>query len=370
MNQVPERWSMLRTVCAVHAVSGREDRMIRFLRNEVQNTLADVEVDRLGNVTGVIKGTDAGAPVMLLQAHMDELGLIIRDITDDGFLLFERIGGVPEKSLLGQKIEILTDDDQIVPGIVGPKSHHVTTPAEKFVVPHVHDMFIDVGLPSREAVEAKGIRVGDPAAYQPNFQMFGEDLICSKSLDNRVSIFVLLEVMKQLAESPPSSTIAFAFTVLEEFSIRGSLPAVSRLQPDAVVSLDITIATDTPAEERLHPVQLGHGPAIKMMDFHGRGTLGGLISSPPLRRFLEHVAREKSITLQREVIIGVITDPAFQLYLGDHGNSIAAISIPQRYTHSSISVCHAHDIEQTIELVTSAAKAFDGHVDLGRGNIK
>lgn len=360
-------WQLLEQLCAVHAVSGREDRLIRFLREYLDDKLDDLHVDRLGNVTGSIAGSQDPETRLLLQAHMDELGLIVRDITDDGFLLFERVGGVPEKSLLGQKMQVLTEDDQLVVGIVGPKSHHVTTKSEKFVVPDVHSMFVDVGLTSRQAVEDAGIHVGDPIAYQPNYFEFGDGLICSKALDNRVSVFILLQVIEQLLRDPPKSTVAFAFTVLEEFSIRGSLPAVQRVRPDAILSLDITIATDTPIETRLHPVQLGHGPAIKMMDFHGRGTLGGLFTSPPLRRFLLEQASALDIEMQREVIIGVITDPAFQLYLGQNGQSIAGLSIPQRYTHASVSVCHQDDIREATAITVAFAKEFDSNVNLERG---
>ena len=155
--------------------------------------------------------------------------------------------------------------------------------------------------------------------------------------------------------------------MLEEFSIRGSLPTVTYAQPDAIISLDITVAPDTPVDQPLHPVKLGGGPAIKMMDFHGRGTLGGMFSNPKLRRFIESRAKEGGIPLQREVIVGVITDPAFQLYLGEKGNIIAGISIPQRYTHASISACHEKDISQTIELLESTARGFSPDLDLSRG---
>jgi putative aminopeptidase FrvX len=109
------------------------------------------------------------------------------------------------------------------------------------------------------------------------------------------------------------------------------------------------------------------GPAIKLMDFHGRGTLGGLFSSPKLRRFIEAAAQREGIPLQREVIIGVITDPAFQLYLDDKGYVIAALSIPHRYSHASIQMCHEYDITQTLALVKAAGYAFAPDVDLSRG---
>lgn len=360
-------WALLENLCAIHAVSGREDAMTAFVRDTILPLVDEVSVDNLGNVVGILKGSQHPDCRLMLQAHMDELGLIVRNITDDGFLQIERVGGIPEKSLLGQRMDVLTDDGQLVPGYVGAKSHHITSPDEKYRVPHVHDMFIDIGLSSREEVEQTGIQVGDPITYHPNYHRFGDGMICSKALDNRVGVFVLLETLNSLAKQRPPCTIVFAFTVLEEFSIRGSLPTVTATKPHAIISLDITIATDTPIDKPLHPVAMRKGPAIKMMDFHGRGTLGGLFSSPKLRRFIEKTAREEDLPLQREVIVGVITDPAFQLYLDDKGYVIAALSVPHRYSHASIQMCHEVDIVQTVQLVEAVARSFTPELDLSRG---
>lgn len=360
-------WKLLEELCSIHAVSGREDLMIKYLRALVEPMVDSVAVDHLGNIVATIEGSANPEYKLMLQAHMDELGLIVRNITDDGFLLIERVGGMPEKSLLGQRMDVLTDQEEYVPAYVGTKSHHITQPEEKYELPRVHDMFLDVGLKSREEVVKAGIQVGDPVAYHPNYHRYGDGMICAKALDNRVGVFVLLELLKRLQKNRPASSVAFSFTVLEEFSIRGSLPTVTRTRPDAIISLDITVATDTPSDPPLHPVKMRQGPAIKMMDFHGRGTLGGLFSSPKLRRFIETKAKEAGIPLQREVIVGVITDPAFQLYLGEQGNVIAGLSIPQRYTHSSVSVCHERDIEQTIGLIDIVAREFSPELDLSRG---
>jgi len=360
-------WGLLKELCSLHAVSGREDLIIQYLRNYLHPLVDDLSVDNLGNIVVELEGSQHPETRLMLQAHVDELGLIVRNITEEGFLLIERVGGLPEKSLLGQRMDILTDQGKQIPAYVGTKSHHITEREEKFVVPEVHDMFLDVGLSSREEVQDAGIQVGDPVTYHPNYHRYGDGAICSKALDNRVGVFVLLELIKRFQEQHPPVTLVFAFTVLEEFSIRGSLPAVTFGKPDAIISVDITVATDTPVDPPLHPVALRKGPAIKMMDFHGRGTLGGMFSSPKLRHFIENRAEENSIPLQREVIVGVITDPAFQLYLGEKGHVIAGLSIPQRYTHASISMCHEEDIHQTIDLLEAVVSSFSPDLDLSRG---
>jgi putative aminopeptidase FrvX len=360
-------WDLLEQLCAIHAVSGREDEMTAFVRETIRPLVDEVSVDNLGNVVGIMKGAQYPDYRLMLQAHMDELGLIVRNITDEGFLQIERVGGIPEKTLLGQRVDVLTDDGRLIPGYVGAKSHHITTPDEKFKVPTVHAMFIEVGLTNREQIEQAGIQVGDPVAYHPNYHRFGDGMICSKALDDRVGVFILLQVLKSFAENRPPSTLVLSFSVLEEFSIRGSLPTVTATKPNAIISVDVTIATDTPLDPPLHPVAMRKGPAIKMMDFHGRGTLGGLFSSPKLRRFIEKIAHQEEIPLQREVIIGVITDPAFQLYLDDKGYIIAALSVPHRYSHASIQMCHESDIAQTIELIEAAGRSFTPELDLSRG---
>lgn len=362
-----DNWNLLEQLCSIHAVSGREDKMTALVRGAITPLVDEVHVDNLGNVVGILKGAKYPDTRLMLQAHMDELGLIVRNITSDGYLLIERVGGVPEKSLLGQRIDVLTDAGDLVPGYVGAKSHHITTPAEKFVVPNVHQMYVDVGLHSAEAIQRAGIQIGDPITYTPNFHRFGDKLVCSKALDNRVGVYTLLQTLETLSKRRPDVTVVFSFTVLEEFSIRGSLPTVNFAKPDAIISVDITVATDTPSERALQAVALGSGPAIKLMDFHGRGTLGGMFSSPKLRRFIEKAAKEGQIPLQREVMVGMITDPAFQLYLGERGYTIAALSIPQRNTHASISTCHEDDIQQTIDLLEACTYAFSPALDLSRG---
>jgi len=360
-------WKLLEQICAIHAVSGREDRITAFIRDRIRPLVDEVYVDNLGNVVGILKGAKYPDHRLMLQAHMDELGLIVRNITPDGFLQIERVGGVPEKTLMGQRMDLLTDDDRLIPCYVGAKSHHVTASDEKYRVPTVHEMFVEVGVSSQAEVERLGIQVGDPITYTPNYHRFGDGMLCSKALDDRAGVFVLLELLQEFSAHRPPCTLVFSFTVLEEFSIRGSLPTVTFTKPNAIISLDITIATDTPVDQPLHPVAMRKGPAIKLMDFHGRGTLGGLFSSPKLRRFLEGIGKKEGILLQREVIVGVITDPAFQLYLDDKGYIIAGLSIPHRYSHAAIQMCHEIDIQQTIQLLGAACRAFTPDVDLSRG---
>ena len=361
-----ENLDVLERLTSIPALSGREDPLIRIMLDYFKAQADDVQVDRMGNVIATVEG-GAERPQLLIFAHMDELGLIVRKIEADGFLRFERVGGVPEKSLLGTPIEILTDEDERVPGLVGTTSHHVTPGDKKLVVPSRMDMYIDVGCSSREQVEALGIRVGDMVAYRAGLIRLAGQRVASKSLDNRIGCLLLIRLLERLRQHPPKATVHVVASVQEEFNVRGVWPVFQRLAPDAAVCLDVTIACDTPETSYLSDMRLGAGPAISLYQFHGRGTLGGLIPNPALRRFIEHQAKGLSIPLQREVLMGIITDIAFSQLLTSEGVPSAALAVPIRYTHAPYEVCDLADIERCVDLLAAIATEFDDSLDLTRG---
>jgi putative aminopeptidase FrvX len=357
---------LLRELTAVPALAGREDRMITVMRQAFSAFSRDVRVDRVGNVMARVPGRRE-RPCLLIFAHMDELGLVVRKIDGDGFLRFERVGGMPEKSLLGQWMDVHTDDGRSLPGLVGVASHHVTPPEKRSVVPGRLEMYLDVGCVSRAEVEALGIRVGDSITYRHRFERLAGDRLAAKSLDNRIGCAVLIRVLEALAAEPPAGTVYLVASVQEEFNVRGVWPAFQSIKPDASICLDVTIACDTPDTRDLAEISLGKGPAICAYEFHGRGTLGGLIPNPKLRRYLENTARREGIPSQTEVLIGIITDAAFSQFLHDEGVPTASLGVPVRYTHSPVEMCSLSDIDGAVRLLTAAAQRFDDSVDLSRG---
>jgi putative aminopeptidase FrvX len=357
---------LLQELTQIPALSGYEDRMVAKMRELFLQHTDQVEVDRLGNVIATIEGRET-EPCLLIFAHMDELGLVVRKIEDDGFLRFERVGGVPEKSLLGTLVEIHTDAGGRIPGLVGTTSHHVTPPEKKFVVPSRLEMYIDIGCSSREAVEALGVQVGDGITYLENFTKLKSSRVVSKTLDNRIGCLLLVKTLEALAAKRPRGKILIVASVQEEFNVRGVWPVFQAKKPDAAICLDVTIATDTPEIRHLGEVEIGGGPAVGLYEFHGRGTLGGLISHPKLRRYIETVARDEKIALQREVLIGIITDAAFSQLLGEAGVAMASLAVPIRYTHAPAELCDLKDIEAASSLLSAVAQSFDHKVDLSRG---
>ncbi|MEJ2012450.1 MAG: M20/M25/M40 family metallo-hydrolase [Anaerolineales bacterium] len=357
---------LLEELTSIPALSGREDLMVAAMSAHFSRYAEDIHIDRLGNVVATIHGEE-DQPELIIFAHMDELGLIVRKIEDDGFLRFERVGGVPEKSLLGTPVEVLTDSGERVAGLVGTTSHHVTAPEKKFSVPSRLDMYLDIGCSSRAQVEQLGIQVGDMIAYRPGMIHLAGRRIASKSLDNRIGCLLLIELLERLAGKQPTATIHLVASVQEEFNVRGVWPVFQKVKPDAAICLDVTIACDTPELRHLSDVGLGLGPAIGLYQFHGRGTLGGLIPSPNLRRFIEDTAREGSIPLQREVLIGIITDIAFSQMLTADGVPSASLAVPVRYTHAPLEVCDLDDVSHCVDLLEALAGGYDTELDLSRG---
>ncbi len=176
--------------------------LIKMMREAFTPLADDVQVDRLGNVVASLQG-DPDQPHLLIFAHMDELGLIVRKIEPDGFLRFERVGGVPEKSLLATAVEVITEAGNRVPGLVGTTSHHVTPAEAKFTVPSRLEMYVDVGCATSEEVQELGIQVGDMIAYRPGMIRLAGQRVASKTLDNRIGCLQLIKVLEASCSQSP-----------------------------------------------------------------------------------------------------------------------------------------------------------------------
>lgn len=352
----------------IPALSGHEDKLINYTIKKMQQYTDDIEIDNLGNVTATFKGIAKNPKSLMLTAHLDEIGLMVRKVEDNGFLRVERVGGMPEKTLRGQLVDIYsTSDDSYVTGVVGTISHHITPDQQKTVVPTRLDMYIDAGFENKKEAESRGIKTGSVVVYHPNFNIINEKQITGKALDNRVCVYTLFEVADYLSKNKVESTVHLVFSVQEEFNIRAITPVYENLQPDLAICLDVTPACDTPDIDGLYDIQLGSGPAITHLNFHGRGTLGGLIPNPKMRRYLEDLAEKNDISYQDEVVVGVITDDAFSQLSGKKGVLTGHISIPTRYTHSPIETVNIKDLENYILWFIKIIEDYNDSVDFSRG---
>lgn len=351
----------LREMAHTIALAGHERKMIRYMKEKMTPLVDEIRVDNMGNVISTVKGTNPDSPSLMLFAHMDQLGFVVRKIESDGYLRLERLGGVPEKSLLAQHVIVEAEDGSEIPGVIGSKSHHYTPQDEKYVVPGYKSLFVDIGAKSKaEVTDSLGIHVGSPVVYAPKFSVLGGRYLCGTSMDNRVGCFVLLRVLESLAHNRPESTVYVVATTQEEYNLRGALPAAQALQPDLAVALDLVIAGDSPDLPDQTDIELGGGPAVTLYSFHGRGTLNGLIPHPGMVEFALESARSIDLHIQRNVGVGVLTDISYVQLVGE-GIPSLDLGYPCRYTHTPAETVAIDDIEQLATWVT----AFIGRLSPG-----
>jgi putative aminopeptidase len=340
---------LIEALSGTAAPAGHEQRMTVALHAYLTSRGLRPTQDRLGQLYVSFGPQDATRTVMV-NAHVDELGLIVRAIEPDGWLRVHRLGGMPERVLPGARLVVHARGGD-VPAVCGVKSHHLTSPEEKYVGKPATALYLDVGLSNAASARAAGIRVGDPVTYAPAWDTLSNGRFAGKSLDNRLGVAALLATVDLLAERAPTSRIHVAFSCQEEFNVRGTLALAARLRPDISVTLDITPATDTPDLRGEGETCLGGGPSLSRMTFHGRGTLGGLIPPPSLVEAVERAAHRGGVQLQYDAVVGVITDAAFLPMATEEGIAAVGLGIPCRYTHSPVETAQLSDVEETITLL-------------------
>ncbi|MEX0368191.1 MAG: M42 family metallopeptidase [Ruegeria sp.] len=346
----------------VPGLSGHEDRVRRNIRNRLDALGVSSQSDRLGNLWAEFPGQ---GPTVLLFTHMDQLGFIVRKIEANGLLRLERLGGVPERALAAQDVLVCVGEGRDVPGVIAHKSHHATTASEKYTVTPYRDLYVDVGMTTAAEVAAAGIQIGTPVVYAPHALALANDRVTGTSVDDRAGCAVLLELARQLKDRTAGPPVHLAFTVQEEFNLRGALPLAHRIQPDIAIQIDLMLAADTPDMDGNGDVTLGGGPAISLYSFHGRGTLNGVIPHPAMVDLLEQAAQANDIPLQRSAQVGVLTDLSYVQHVGPGVASID-MGFPIRYSHSARELCDLGDLEQLTRLIAAGLTRIDPGFSLDR----
>jgi putative aminopeptidase FrvX len=351
----------------IPGLSGHEERVAAAIRARLDAIGLAHRTDRMGNLIATLPGSPAFPSVMVF-AHMDQLGFFVRKVDNDGMVRVERMGGVPERALAAQPV-ILCGARGDIPGVIGNKSHHATTPEEKYAVLRTCEIAIDTGHRSKAAVEAAGIAIGAPVVYAPRAERLAGGRIAGTSIDDRAGCAVLIDLARRLSNPKNSAQrpeIHIVFSVQEEFNLRGALVAAQALQPDIAVQIDLMLATDTPGMEDRGEMTLGGGPGMSLYSFHGRGTLNGTIPHPAVVRLFEDAAQASAIPLQRSAQVGVLTDNAYVQLVG---KGVAAIDVgfPCRYTHSASEVCDLADLDALSRLLAAAIARIPRGMTLERG---
>ncbi|MFN6945086.1 MAG: M42 family metallopeptidase [Cytophagaceae bacterium] len=339
--------SLLKAICELPGVPGFEQKIRQFVIEQVKAFVDELRVDNIGNVITLKKGkNNPDGKKVMVAAHMDEIGFIVTHITEKGFLKFHPLGGFDPKTLTAQRVIVHGKKDLI--GVMGSKPIHVMSPEEKNKPAKIEDFFIDLGM-NKDEVE-KYISVGSPVTRERSLVEMGNCINC-KSLDNRISVFILIETLKQLKDAPYD--VYGVFSVQEEVGLRGANVAAHQINPDFGLGLDTTIAYDTPSAPSHEMItELGNGTAIKIMD-------SSAIADYRMVQYLKNMAEAFNVTWQPEILTAGGTDTASIQRMGKNGAIAGAISIPTRHIHQVIEMVHKEDVAGSITLLKAALENFD-----------
>ena len=342
---------------AIDGVAGFEQDIVRRLRDDLAPWVDEVMVDPFGNLFGTMRGPE-DAPTLMVAAHSDEIGGIVKAIQPDGMLRFEKLGGVIETLLVGRKVRV-----RGARGVIGAKAGHITPPAERLTAPPVRELYVDLGFDTAEEVRAFGVEVGDPIAYESDAHpLANPNRLAGKALDNRVCCALIVELAKRLRGEALACTLHLVVTVQEEVGLRGAMMATHRLDPTAAIVIDTMPSGGTPdvSATRDLPMTIGAGPVITLVSQSGGG---GAIGQPAMRDLLISSATDAGVPFQRGVFYGGNSDAA-AVHLVRNGVPSGIVNIARRYAHSPVEVIDLDDVTNCYWLLESAIRRFGPDTDL------
>jgi endoglucanase len=324
-------------------VTGREEE-VRDLMVKLLKPMADqVIVDKMENVVAVKKGKK-NAPKVMLAAHMDEVGLMVKTITKEGFLQFTKMGGIDDRILTAQKVIVYTNKRPI-DGIVGSKPPHIQKEEERKKIMAFDELFIDIGAANKDDAAKKGVKVGDAIGFDQKYAKISDDIVIGRAFDDRVGCAVMVETLKLLEKT--DCTVYAVGTVQEEVGLRGAGTAAFSIDPDIGIALDVTVAGDVPGVREVDTtIKMGGGPALSVSD-------SGLITHPKVFHLLVETAEEDKIPYQLETGLMGTTDAA-RISLTREGVPSGTVSIGTRYIHSPIGMLSLKDAENCAKLTAAA----------------
>lgn len=359
----------LKEICFLNGVSAREDQVIEFMYKHFSAHCKNVEVDMLGNVTASFKSGKPNAQKVLIFGHMDEVGLVVKRVREDGYLELERISAVNSHIIPGTVFDVRTHDGKLIKGVVGAKSHHYMKPEEKNRMPELSELAMDIGCRTKDEVKALNIDIGCVVSFSPQFIELENDIVATKSIDDRIACLALIDLAEYAKDKELPFDLYLCASVQEEFNIRGIMPAVRHIDPDVAIGIDITPAGDSPDLRGANDIKLGGGPAFTYLNYHGRGTLAGLVPNEALVHYMEGICSSQNIPFQREVGRGLLTETAFIKISGSKGVATAGVSIPTRYAHTPIETVSIDDLIYTTDMLKGFIDNWDGSVNLNKVRI-
>lgn len=351
MVKLDETLTMLKDLTDAKGIPGNEREVREVMKKYIAPFSDEIITDGLGSLIAKKVG-NANGPKIMIAGHLDEVGFMVTQIDDKGFLRFQTVGGWWSQVMLAQRVTIVTSKGDVT-GIIGSKPPHILSPEARKKPVEIKDMFIDIGATSKEEALEFGVRPGDQVVPYFEFTvMKNEKMLLAKAWDNRIGCAIAIEVLKQLKNEQHPNIVYGVGTIQEEVGLRGAKTAAQLIKPDIGFSVDVGIAGDTPGiSEKEAMSKMGHGPQIILYD-------ASMVSHKGLRDFVTGVADEMNIPYQFDAIAGGGTD-AGSIHLTVNGVPSLAITIATRYIHSHAAMLHRDDFENAVKLIVEVVKRLD-----------
>ena len=342
--------NFLNTILNTHSVSGFENEMREEFLNYTKEFVDSTYIDKMGNVYAAI-GSGDNSKKYMIEAHMDEIGFQVVYIDDDGYIYIRANGGVDVHCVPGSQVCIITPSGERVNGIIGKTPVHLLNSEERNKCVEISSLWIDTGLCKNQVVNK--VSIGNPVAIVPNVLYLSEHVISSKSLDNKIGVFIISQVLKRLSGvSQKSFEVHGVATVQEEVGHRGAYVCECKVCPDLTISLDMDFATDVPncQKSKYGEIALGHGVVIHR----------SIDNDIPMTYALEELAKRLNIRHQvsaRNRPVGGTN--TFILQQSQGGNRTISLGIPCRYMHTPVELCDLNDVEAAVELIYHIVVSFE-----------
>jgi len=326
-------------------VSGNEKEVSRVMKHWTSAVADEVQYDNLGSIAITKKGTGQG-PKLMFAGHIDEIGFLVKQIDDKGFIRLHPVGGWWGHVLPSHPVTITTSDNQKITGIVGCKAPHGMPAEVRNKVMEIKDLFVDIGVKDKEEAESLGIQIGDMVTPKSDFIVLGNpNYLAAKAWDDRIGAIIATQVLLNLQGQKHEADVVAVGTVQEEVGLRGAKTAAYMIKPDVAIALDVTIATDTPGED--NRIKMGFGVTIEVADSSHLAHRG-------LLNHLDSLAKKLEIPVQFELLAAGGTDSG-EIHKSFEGIISVTCSIPSRYIHSHYAIIHRKDVVDTIRLLTEFA---------------
>ncbi len=333
---------IIKELTALNGISGRENPVRDYIIDKIKDS-AEYSIDPLGNLIVFKKGKKPAKNKVMLDAHTDEVGLIITAITSEGYLRFAKVGGIDTRVMIGRKVTV---GDSRIKGVIGIKPVHLVEKNEEANIPKADDLYIDIGARNREEAE-KYVSLGEYACFDSEFIEFGDGFIKAKALDDRVGCAILIEMINSDLEYD----MWFSFSVQEEIGTRGAQTATFTIDPDYAIAVETTTAADiSGVKDEKRVCICGKGGAVSFMD---RSTVYNM----DLFNKAFEIAKEKGIVCQPKTLVAGGND-AGAIHKSRGGVKVLTVSVPCRYLHSPSCVIKYKDAEESLKLIRAMAEEF------------